>query len=143
MPRGLYDIRLKLEVWSKIAAFSPDYVFCITNQPKMEQEKLAAWDVMIKYVMYSLAEYLRLPYDNCRCLTKFGYQRQDDDVKPGLGLMKRALSLLPQDYTYSRENLVVIGSNSGYSNQGDQDRKMAYNAQIDYVDVWDLLVSYN
>lgn len=143
MPRGLYDIRLKLEVWSKLAAYSPDYIFCLTNQPGMSKERLEAWNVMVKYVMHSLAEYVRLPYENCKCLTKFGFSREDPNVKPRLGLMKTALKSVPKSFRYTRDDLVVIGSNSGYSNQGDQDRIMAQLAKVDYVDVWDLLVSYN
>ena len=143
MPRGLYDIRLKLEVFSKIMAFSPDYVFCITNQDRMEESKKDAWEVMVRYVMYSLADYLRLPSSNCRCITRIGFSRNDPDVKPNPGLIKKALDTLPRDYTYRRSDLVIIGANSGYANQSDVDREMARRIKVDYIDIQDLLVSYN
>ena len=143
MPRGLYDIRLKLEVFSKIAAFSPDYVFCITNQERMESSKLESWEVMVKYVMFALAEYLRLPNNNCRCLTRIGFSRNDPDVKPNPGLIKKALGMLPKDYKYQRSDLVVIGANSGYANQSNTDREMARRVRLDYIDIQDLLVAYN
>jgi hypothetical protein len=143
MPRGLYDIRLRLEVFSKISAFNPDYVFCITNQERMEKSKLESWNVMVKYVMYALSEYLRLPSQNCRCLTKIGFQRSDPDVKPNPGLVKKALNLLPSDYRYKRSDLVVIGANSGYANQSNLDKELARRIRVDYVDIQDLLVSYN
>lgn len=143
MPRGLYDIRLKLEVFSKIAAFSPDYVFCITNQDKMESSKLESWEVMVKYVMFALAEYLRLPNSNCRCLTRIGFSRNDPDVKPNPGLIKKALGTLPKNYRYQRSDLVVIGANSGYANQSNIDREMAKRVRLDYIDIQDLLVAYN
>lgn len=142
MPRGLYDIRLKTEVWGKLAAFGADYVFCITNQSEKSEEDLKTWKVMTEYVMYSLADYLNLPHNNCKCLTKIGFDRFSDDVKPGLGLFKKALETLPKNYSYSRKNLVVIGINSGYQNQPDVDRRMAKRAGIDYIDVNDLLTSY-
>jgi hypothetical protein len=143
MPRGLYDIRLKLEVFSKIMAFSPDYVFCVTNQDRMEESKKDAWEVMVRYVMYSLADYLRLPNSNCRCLTRIGFSRNDPDVKPNPGLIKKALGTLPRGYKYKRSDLVVIGANSGYANQSDTDREMARRIKVDYIDIQDLLVSYN
>lgn len=143
MPRGLYDIRLKLEVFSKIMAFSPDYVFCITNQDRMEQSKRDAWEVMVKYVMYSLADYLKLPSSNCRCLTRIGFSRNDPDVKPNPGLIKKALGTLPVGYKYKRSDLVVIGANSGYANQSDIDREMARRIKVDYIDIQDLLIYYN
>lgn len=140
-PRGLYDIRLKTEVWSKLSAFGADYIFCITNQPEKSPEELKTWKVMTDFVMYSLADYLNLPHDNCRCFTKLGYSRDSVDTKPGTGLMKRALSTI-SGYKYSRKDLVVIGINSGYQNQSNIDRQMAIYAKVDYVDVNDLLITY-
>lgn len=140
-PRGLYDIRLKTEVWSKLSAFGADYIFCITNQPEKSQEELKTWKVMTDFVMYSLADYLNLPHDNCRCFTKIGYSRDSLDTKPGTGLMKRALATIP-GYKFTRKDLVVIGINSGYQNQSNIDRQMAIHAKVDYVDVNDLLVTY-
>lgn len=140
-PRGLYDIRLKTEVWSKLSAFGADYIFCITNQPEKSPEELKTWKVMTDFVMYSLADYLNLPHDNCRCFTKLGFSRESIDTKPGTGLMKKALSTIP-GYKYSRKDLVVIGINSGYQNQSNIDRQMAIYAKVDYVDVNDLLVTY-
>ena len=142
MPRGLYDIRLKTEVWGKFAAFGADYVFCVTNQPEKSEEELRTWKVMTDYVMYSLADYLNLPHQNCKCLTKIGFDRSSEDVKPGVGLLKKALQTLPVGYKYQRRDLVVIGMNSGYQNQPDIDKRMAKRANIDYIDVTDLLTIY-
>lgn len=143
MPRGLYDVRLKLEVFSKIYAFSPDYVFCITNQEKMEKSKLESWNIMTKFVMHALSDYLRLPGNNCKCLTKLGFSKSDPDVKPNSGLIKRALALLPKDYRYKRSDLVIIGANSGYANQSNVDREMARRIKVDYIDIQDLLTAYS
>lgn len=142
MPRGLYDVRLKTEVWSKLAAFGADYVFCVTNQPQKSDEELRTWKVMTDYIMYALADYLNLPHQNCRCLTKLGFDRTSLDVKPGTGLLKKALQTLPAEYRYTRDDLVIIGMNSGYQNQPDIDRRMAKRAKIEYIDVLDLLTSY-
>lgn len=141
MPRGLYDIRLKTEVWGKLAAFGADYIFCITNQAEKSKEDTQTWKVMTDYVMYALADYLNLPHSHCRCLTKLGFDRSSEDVKPGTGLLKKALATIP-GYKYKREDLVVVGINSGYQNQADIDRRMAKNARIDYIDVQDLLTIY-
>lgn len=140
-PRGLYDIKLKTEVWSKFAAFGADYIFCITNQPEKSEEELKTWKIMTDFVMYALADYLNLPHDNCKCLTKIGYDRNSIDTKPRTGLIKKALSTI-HNYKYGRKDLVVVGVNSGYQNQSNVDKLMALNAKIDYVDVNELLTSY-
>lgn len=139
--RGLYDVRLKTEVWSKLAAFGADYVFCITNQPEKSEEELRTWRVMTDFVMYALADYLNLPHSNCKCLTKVGFDRDSEDTKPKTGLMKKALSTIP-GYRYERKDLIVIGINSGYQNQSNIDRLMAHRAKVDYLDVNDLLTTY-
>lgn len=140
-PRGLYDIKLKTEVWSKLAAFGADYIFCITCQPEKSQEELKTWKVMTDFVMYALADYLRLPHDNCKCFTKIGFDRDSEDTKPRTGLMKKALMTI-QGYPYKRKDLIVVGINSGYQNQSNIDRLMAKNAGVDYIDVNDLLTTY-
>ena len=137
-PRGLYDIRLKMEVWSKFAAFGADYVFCITNQPKKSNEDMETWKVMTNFVMYSLADYLNLPHSSCRCITKVGFSRNSPDTKPNIGLIKRALETLGTG-KYSKKDMIVIGINSGYQNQSNIDRVMAKQAGLDYLDVNDLL----
>lgn len=143
-PRGSYDIRLKKEIWSKIAAFNPDYVFCITNQPDLSEEGLLKWNMVTDYVMLALSEYLNLPLHNCRCKTKLGFDRESPDVKPGVGLIVKSLrELSAEGYKYKKEDLVILGINSGYSNQSNIDRIMADNAKIDYVDINDLLISYS
>lgn len=142
MPRGLYDIRLKTEVWGKFAAFGADYIFCITNQPEKSEEDLRTWKVMTDYVMYALADYLNLPHKNCKCLTKLGFDRSSKDVKPNIGLLKKALQTLPVGYKFTRDDLVVVGMNSGYQNQPDVDRRMAIKAKVEYIDVTDLLTLY-
>lgn len=142
-PRGLYDVRLKTEVWSKLAAFGADFIFCITNQPKKSSDEMQTWKVLTDYVMYSLADYLNLPHSNCACLTKFGFSRESIYTKPNTGLMGKALSTLTSmGYRYSKKDIIVIGINSGYQNQSDTDRIMAKNAKVDYLDVNDLLVTY-
>ncbi len=143
MPRGLYDVRLKLEVFSKISALSPDYVFCITNQGKMDKERENSWKVMVKFVMYALADYLRLPSENCRCLTKIGFSRKDPSVGPRIELMKRALGTLPKDYVYDRRDILVIGANSGYANQSNVDLEMANKVKVGYIDIQDLLTQFS
>ena len=142
MPRGLYDIRLKTEVWGKFAAFGADYIFCITNQPEKSKEELRTWKVMTDYIMYALADYLNLPHQNCKCLTKIGFDRSSDDVKPKPGLLKKALQTLPINYQYRRDDLIIVGVNSGYQNQPDIDKRMAKKIKVDYIDVTDLLTNY-
>lgn len=138
-PRGLYDVRLKTEVWSKFSAFGPDYVFCMTNQPSKSPEEMITWGVMIKYVMFALADYLNLPHQNCRCSTRTGLSI--DTLESKTEMMRSFLKSL-KEKNYTKKDLIIIGINSGYQNQNNIDRVLAKESGVDYLDVNDLLVTY-
>lgn len=139
-PRGIFDIRLKFEVWDKIACFGPEYVFALTNQNLVpDSQQAVVFSTMTEYLMYSLAEYLRLPYQNCQCFTKIGFDLNNPLTKPGTGLIEKALSGIGR---YRKEDMLVIGSMSGMANQSDRDKRMAEKFGIDYIDVGELLGIY-
>lgn len=143
-PRGIFDIRLKFEVWDKISCFAPDYVFVLTNQnivPGSMQARV--FSAMTDYVMYSLAEYLRLPYQNCQCFTKAGFEIENPLTKPNTGLISKALESIPGvKQKYKKEDMLVIGAMSGLSGQSNKDSLMAEKFKIDYIDVGQLLSLY-
>lgn len=143
-PRGIFDIRLKFEVWDKISCLAPDYVFVLTNQnivPGSMQARV--FSAMTDYVMYSLAEYLRLPYQNCQCFTKAGFEIDNPLTKPNTGLISKALESIPDvSQKYKKEDMLVIGAMSGLSGQSNKDSLMAEKFKIDYIDIGQLLSIY-
>jgi hypothetical protein len=145
-PRGIYDLRLKFEVWDKLACFGAEYIFVLTNQnlqPGSTQSQV--FMTMANYVTYSLAEYLRMPYENVKCFVKTGYNQTNDYVKPGTGLIKLALEQgIGPDWRkrFQKSDMIVLGSQSGFAGQGNRDAKMAENFKIDYTDIGQLLSMY-
>jgi hypothetical protein len=145
-PRGIYDLRLKFEVWDKLACFGAEYIFVLTNQSvEGGSAQGQAFMAMANYVTFSLAEYLRMPYENVRCFVKTGYNQTNNYVKPGTGLIHLALENgIGPDWKnrYQKSDMIVLGAQSGYAGQGNRDAKMAENFKIDYTDIGQLLSMY-
>ncbi len=143
-PHGIYDMRIKFEVLDKFRAINPEYVFVLTNQnftPGTAASKV--YKAMVDYLMYSIAEYMRMPYENVRCLTKTGYDVRDKDVKPNTGLLQKALSSIPDvKDRFKKEDILVCGSASGLAGQGNRDIEMARRFGVDYIDIQELLNYY-
>lgn len=141
-PRGIFDIRLKFEVWDKISCFAPDYIFILTNQnlsPWTEQAE--GFQSMVNYIINSLAEYLRLPYSNCKCMVHFGFDVNDPFTKPNTGLIIESLKEVDLN-KYKKEDMLVIGSMSGLAGQSNKDSLMAERFGVDYLDIGQLLTMY-
>lgn len=143
-PQGIYDMRIKFEVLDRFRAINPEYLFILTNQnftPGTAASKV--YKAMVDYLVYSIAEYMRLPYDNVRCITKTGYDIQDPNVKPNTGLIQVALKTIP-DVTkrFRKEDILVCGMASGTAGQGNRDIEMARRFGVDYIDIQELLTHY-
>lgn len=143
-PQGIYDLRIKFEVLDKFRAINPEFLFVLTNQnftPGTSAE--AVYKVMVDYVMHSIAEYMRLPYGNVRCITKTGYDIQDEHVKPNTGLIQLALKTIPGvKKRFKKSDILVCGVSSGTAGQGNRDIEMARRFGVDYIDILELLNNY-
>lgn len=143
-PQGIYDMRIKFEVLDKFRAINPEFLFILTNQNFTPGTPASmVYKAMVDYLMYSVAEYMRLPYENVRCFTKTGYDVQDNYVKPNTGLIQMALKTIP-DVTkrYKKEDILVCGIASGTAGQGSRDIEMAKRFGVDYIDILELLNYY-
>jgi hypothetical protein len=143
-PHGIYDMRIKFEVLDRFRAINPEYVFVLTNQNFTPGTPAGnVYKAMIDYLMYSIAEYMRMPYENVRCITKTGYDVRDKDVKPNTGLLQKALSSIPDvKNRFKKEDILVCGSASGLAGQGNRDIEMARRFGVDYIDIQELLNYY-
>lgn len=143
-PQGIYDMRIKFEVLDRFKAINPEFLFILTNQnftPGTAASKV--YKAMIDYLVFSIAEYMRLPYENVRCITKTGYDIQDPNVKPNTGLIQLALKTIP-DVTkrFKKEDILICGMASGMAGQGNRDIEMARKFGVDYIDIQELLNRY-
>lgn len=143
-PHGIYDMRIKFEVLDRFRAINPEYLFVLTNQ-NFTPGTMASnvFKAMVDYLMYSIAEYMRMPYENVRCLVKTGYDVRDRDVKPNTGLLQRALESIPDvRKRFKKEDILVCGAASGLAGQGNRDIEMARRFGVDYIDISELLNYY-
>lgn len=132
MPRGIYDIRLRFEVWSKLAAFNPEKVFTMIPRSLISSEGgySFAWDTALNYITCSLSEYLRIPYKNCQILLQHTLNQQEK---------VRILEPLIKDYGYDKRDMIYVGIYSGLQGQSDRDIIAAKRLDLDYVDINQLL----
>ncbi len=135
-PRGIYDLAPKYPVWDVIRQMNPEYVFIITNQPA-ELGTIEAQE-MGEFIMETanqLARFLRLPSDRCRSFVKFGLGR-NKFTKPNTGLLTEALRTIRDiNRRFTRDQIYMMGAQSGNLGESDVDIKTAENFGIQYIPV--------
>lgn len=133
LPRGVYDVRLRFEVWDKLKCFGAEKIYAVT--PKMNiitNNGIDSWTVLMNYVTCSLSEYLRVQYNNCQILTQSHISQSKMD------LIKYAID----KSKINKSDALMIGLNSGLVGQSDSDRLVAEHCGIDYVDLGQLMSMY-
>lgn len=135
LPRGIYDIKLRFEVWDKLSMFSPERIYAMVPRFLLNSSNGSeSWRVMLEYVICSLSEYLRLPYKNCQVLTQTSIGQSKEEVM---------LSILDGgEYKIPRDEVVQIGIESGLSGQNNRDQLAAEICGIDYIDLNQLMTIY-
>lgn len=127
-PRGIYDLKPRFEVWSKLAAFNPEKIYILSPLlpgPAMATEE---WNYTYGYFCQCLSTFLRLQSFACQV------------VMQSYGMSKSQLmSYLVNSTGKRNEEAVYIGLNSGNYGQSNQDKMSAMNCGIDYVDLSQLL----
>ena len=135
-PRGVYDLVPKFPVWDVIRQMSPEYVFIISNQPE-EPGTIACQEKerFIADLESQLARFLRLPGERCRSFIKFGLARTKY-TKPHTGLLTEALRSVPGiNKRFSRDQIYMMGAQSGGLGESDVDLRTAQNFGIQYIPV--------
>ena len=139
--RGIYDIQDKWPVWEAIRCINPEFVFIVTNQDiSTDEESLKHYQELTDSLIARLSKFLYIPQDRCKCFTKLGRERNEFS-KPNTGLMTKALFSVPGlAQSARREDMVMIGAQSGGPGQSDVDYRMAVNFGIDYIPVDQILL---
>lgn len=130
LPRDIYDLKPRFEVWQKIAAFNPRQVYMmipVNLIPNTAGDE--GWIKTLEYFCCSLCAYLRLAPGSCRILaqTLIGQPKED--------LMLSILTSGP----IKKEDVIYIGIYSGLAGQSNQDQIAAQRCGIDYLDLGMLL----
>lgn len=131
LPRDIYDLVPRLNVWSMIKAFNPKQVYGLFPNNLIPNTNGAdGWKVTLNYYCCSLSAFLRLPFKNCQMLvqSKIGQSKED--------LIIRAITNLNLD----KKKMLYIGIYSGiYYGQSNEDALAAQRCGIDYIDLNQLL----
>lgn len=134
-PKGIWDMKLKLDVLDVIKKMKPEFVFIVTNQGGIEKGIIdeSDFEYKIEYIRNSIRCYTEsdVDYDYCSINDKTSIDR-----KPNPGMVNSFIAF----YELNKEDCLMIGDASGLPGQfSDSDKKCAENAGIDYMDVSEFL----
>lgn len=134
LPRGIYDIRLRFEVWDKILCFNPSKVYAMVPRNLiLSSNGSDSWKIMLEYIVCALSEYLRVPYNHCQILVQSDFGQTKDRM------MNAVILKTPG---FRKEQAIQIGLESGLYGQSNRDILAAEKVGIDYVDLGQLLSIY-
>ena len=130
LPRGIYDIKFRFDVWDKLSCFNPEKIFAMVPRSLLNSSNEVSWRSLLEYVVCSLSEYLRAPYHVCQVLlqTEIGQPKED--------MMLKVLGNL------DKRKIIQIGVNSGLFGQNNRDQVAANICGIDYIDLSTFMNSY-
>lgn len=141
-PRGIYDLKPKFDLWYKLKHINPEYVIVCTNQDLSARNE-EDYSSTINYYMRSLSQFIDIPRECCIFSGKVSFDKNDYFVKPNPGLLIRALeSIGLQDIQKIKNDILIVGYNSGLPGSSNIDAEMARNLNIEYIDIPQLLNKY-
>lgn len=128
LPRDIYDLKPRFEVWAKLAAFNPEKIYIMvprnllpsTNGPD-------AWTMTLNYFCCSLSAFIRVPFNCCQILV------QQILGQPKEAVIQSIISL--PDFPVKKEDMICIGIYSGENGQSNRDILAANICGLDYVDL--------
>ena len=139
-PKGIWDMRIKLDVLDAIKKLNPEYVLIVSNQGGIENGFVDAQKFSIKlfYIVELINEYC-----GCECYAMYcdTNNKSDPYRKPNTKMLEKLLEdYVGNDIEYIKQKSLMIGDASGKEDQfSDSDKKTAENFGIDYMDVDDFV----
>ena len=139
-PKGIWDMRIKLDVLDAIKKLNPEYVLIVSNQGGIESGFVDTHDFNSKceYITRAIREYC-----GCECYAMYcdTNDKSDPYRKPNTKMLETLLEdYVGDDFDFIKQKSLMIGDASGKEGQfSDSDKKTAENFGIDYMDVNDLV----
>ena len=131
LPRGIFDLKPKFDVWDRVASFNPQRLYIIFPAaeliPSLGSDR-SALQITLDYISQSVSTYIRIPRENCVVL------QQMRQFLP----KEKTLSCAINDWKI-KEDLVYIGIHSGRWGLSSRDIEAAKNIGISYIDLFNLL----
>lgn len=142
-PEGIWDMKLKMEVFKQLKKISPKAVIIVTNQGGIEMGylKIKEFRKKFEYVMESLQSFIGentlVCGQFCPCNAK-----EHPNRKPNPGMLTNMLRNFC-NYTgskISKDECLMVGDASDLEGQfSDSDLKTAENFSCDYMDVTEFI----
>lgn len=133
IPRALWDLKPRFDIWEKIRSFNPIRVYIIFPNydliPSLGGK--SSTDIALAYLRRSLSAYLRIPERDCSVL------RQMQQHTP-----KENFLLSVNREWKNLDEIVYVGIYSGKYGLSDGDIQAAHQVGMDYIDVFNLLQGY-
>ena len=142
-PKGIWDMKFKLDVLEAIKKLAPIYVFIVTNQGGIEKGFVDSehFKNKISFINDCITEYCGV--DKADSLVCASNSKSNRFRKPNPGMLETFYSDYHNAYNESwfiKGNMLMIGDASGLEGRfSDSDKKTAENFGIDYMDVEDFV----
>lgn len=139
-PKGIWDMRIKLDVLDALKKLNPEYVLIVSNQGGIESGFVDTHDFNSKceYITRAIREYC-----GCECYAMYcdTNNKSDPYRKPNTKMLETLLvDYVGDDFDFIKQKSLMIGDASGKEGQfSDSDKKTAENFGIDYMDVNDFV----
>lgn len=140
-PRGAYDLHINSDVCDKLACFSPDYIFILSNQRFNGQEDAERWKTIVDYYSLCVTDRCNLRENCCQAFISPIDSADNPYMMPNTGLIEEAMMSIAEDWNlrYCPQDLILIGSMSGNRGQSDRNLRLAQNFGIDYLSIEDFI----
>lgn len=130
MPRAIFDLVPKFDVWRKLASFAPTKIYVIFPAPELipclgNQKSALA---LLEFVAHSITTFLRIPRDSCIILKQMLDNMPKEKVLMGAIRSHKEV-----------KDMVYIGTHTGRWGLSRRDVDAAKNCGIDYIDMYELL----
>ena len=139
-PKGIWDMKIKIEVLDAIKKLNPEYILIVSNQGGIESGFVDDDNFRAKsgYVAGAIREYC-----DCKCYAMYCLTNDKSNPyrKPNTKMLEDLLErYVGDDFNHIKPKSLMIGDASGKEGQfSDSDKKTAENFGIDYMDVNDFV----
>ena len=142
-PKGVWDVKLKLDVFAKIKEMFPNmtHFFIVTNQGGIEKGIVNGYNFRkkLEWIKAALVEWFNKPdlvVDGIVCTST---DRDNHYRKPNTGMLEDLVNHYFKTNPEKSEMIMIGDASDAVRDFSDSDKMTAQNYGIDYVDVRDFL----
>lgn len=149
-PKGIWDMKIKLDVFDAIKNYAPDDIVIISNRGGIEKRFVnrEMFEDKLNYVSSALADYTDASIYNYYCDSN---DKDNINRKPNTGMIDQFMDYVKftndnvdEENKIVYDTILMIGDASGKEGQfSDSDKKTAENFGCEYMDVDDFVYKYN